>query len=126
MRKTVESAHYIDKMQSNMNTFGRVALCGLISQYNATEPPPGPRNFPQVLVSRLLLKGFIISDHFDRLPAFFADMGSWVAEGRIKYRETVIDGIENAPKAFIGLLAGENFGKMLVKIGPDPAEAKPA
>ena len=117
---------HLEAALANMNTFGRVVLCGLISHYNATEPPPGPRNFPQVLVSRLLLKGFIISDHFDRLPAFLADMGSWVAEGRIKYRETVIEGIENAPKAFIGLLAGENFGKMLVKVGPDPAKAKPA
>ena len=117
---------HLEAALANMNTFGRVVLCGLVSQYNATEPPAGPRNFPQVLVSRLLLKGFIISDHFDRLPAFFADMGRWVAEGKVKYRETVIEGIENAPKAFIGLLAGENLGKMLVKVGPDPAEAKPA
>jgi NADPH-dependent curcumin reductase CurA len=108
---------------ARMNLFGRVALCGLISQYNATEAPRGPANFPQVLVNRLLLKGFIISDHFDRIPAFLAEVGPLVASGKLKYRETVIEGIENAPSAFIGLLSGENFGKMLVKVGPGPTEA---
>ena len=108
---------------ARMNLFGRVALCGLISQYNATEAPRGPANFPQVLVNRLLLKGFIISDHFDRIPDFLAEVGPLVASGKLKYRETVIEGIENAPSAFIGLLSGENFGKMLVKLGPGPTEA---
>jgi hypothetical protein len=113
---------HLEAALASMNTFGRVVLCGMISHYNETEPPPGPRNFPQVLVKRLLLKGFIISDHFDRLPAFLADVGQWVGSGKIKYRETVIEGIENAPQAFMGLLSGENFGKMLVKVGPDPSE----
>ncbi len=104
-----------------MNMFGRVALCGMISLYNATEPPPGPSNLRLAVGKRLLLKGFIVGDHRDRLPQFFADMGQWIAEGRIKWRETIVDGIENAPQAFIGLFKGENFGKMLVRIGPDPA-----
>jgi NADPH-dependent curcumin reductase CurA len=69
----------------------------------------------------LTLKGFIVSDHYDRLPQFYSDMSRWIAEGRITWKETIVEGIENAPKAFIGLFKGDNFGKMLVKIGPDPA-----
>ena len=102
-----------------MNVFGRIVLCGMISQYNATEPPPGPRNLAMVMINRLMLKGFLVSDHSDRLPQFYADMGQWITEGRIKWKETIIEGIENAPKAFIGLFKGENLGKMLVRIGPD-------
>lgn len=103
----------------HMNTFGRIVLCGMISQYNATEPPKGPSNLNLAITNRLMLKGFIITDHLDRLPQFYADMGKWIAEGRIKWKETIVDGIENAPKAFIGLFKGENFGKMLVRIRPD-------
>jgi NADPH-dependent curcumin reductase CurA len=106
---------------ARMNLFGRVVLCGMISQYNVTEPLPGPSNLGLAITRRLTLKGFIVSDHSDRLPDFHADMAKWIAEGRIKWRETIVEGIENAPKAFIGLFRGENFGKMLVKIGPDPA-----
>ncbi len=93
----------------------------MISQYNLTASPRGPRNLILAVTKRLMLKGFIVSDHLDRLPQFYADMGKWIAEGRIKWKETILDGIENAPKAFIGLFKGENFGKMLVRIGPDPA-----
>jgi NADPH-dependent curcumin reductase CurA len=102
-----------------MNLFGRVVLCGMISQYNATEMPRGPSLVP-ALVNRLTIRGFIISDHFDRLPDFISDMGAWLAEGKVKARETIIEGIEHTPEAFIGLLRGENLGKMLVKVGPDP------
>jgi NADPH-dependent curcumin reductase CurA len=70
---------------------------------------------------RLLLKGFIVSDHADRQPAFYADMSQWIAEGRVTWQETIVEGIEHAPQAFLGLFSGENLGKMLVKIGPDPA-----
>jgi len=99
---------------------GRVVACGSISAYNATETPPGPRNLFLVVTRRLRVQGFIVSDHADRLPAFLADMGSWVRDGAVRYRETVVDGIENAPAAFIGMLAGENVGKMLVRVGPEP------
>ncbi len=105
----------------HMNPFGRVALCGMISLYNATEPEPGPRNLFYVTTKRLKIQGFIVSDHLDLRPQFLTDMSQWIKEGRIKWRETIVEGIENAPQAFIGLFKGENFGKMLVKIGPDPA-----
>jgi NADPH-dependent curcumin reductase CurA len=98
---------------------GRVVACGAISQYNATEPPPGPRNLFLVVTKRLRIEGFIVSDHNDRIPAFLAEMAPWVRDGKVRYRETVVDGIENAAQAFIGLLAGDNVGKMLVKVGPE-------
>lgn len=97
---------------------GRVVSCGAISQYNATELPVGPRNLFLVVTKRLRMEGFIVSDHYDRLAAFLAEVGPWVRDGSVRYRETVVDGIENAPAAFIGLLAGENTGKMLVRVGP--------
>jgi NADPH-dependent curcumin reductase len=105
-----------------VNPFARIPLCGLISQYNATELPPGP-NMGAVLINRVTIRGFIISDHVDRLPAFLADTAGWLREGRIKYREDVVEGLEQAPRAFIGLLRGENLGKMLVKVGADPTRA---
>ena len=98
---------------------GRVVACGAISQYNATERPPGPRNLFLLVTKRLRLEGFIVSDHYDRRPAFLAEVAPWVADGRVRYRETVVEGIEHAAEAFIGLLAGDNVGKMLVKVGPD-------
>ena len=106
-----------------MRTFGRVVLCGLISQYNDTKLRPGPSLIP-ALANRLTIRGFIISDHFDRLPDFLRDMSGWLREGKIRDEETFVEGIENAPAAFMGLLRGENRGKMIVKIGPDsPASA---
>jgi NADPH-dependent curcumin reductase CurA len=102
-----------------MNPFGRIVVCGMISQYNASEPPPGPRNLAMLMIKRLLLQGFLVSDHSDRLPQFYADMSQWLAEGRIKWKETIVEGIENAPRAFIGLFKGENLGKMLVRIGSE-------
>ena len=98
---------------------GRVVACGAISQYNATELPLGPRNLFLLVTKRLRMEGFIISDHYDRLPAFLAEVAPWVRDGSVRYRETIVNGIEHAPDAFIGLLAGENVGKMLVKVGPD-------
>ena len=104
---------------SALRVRGRVVACGAISIYNATEPPPGPRNLAMVFTKRLRYEGFIVSDHYDRLPDFLAEVGPWVRDGRVQYRETVVEGIENAPVALIGLLAGENIGKMLVQVGPD-------
>jgi len=99
-----------------MRPFGRIALCGAISQYNATEPPPGIRNLVFAVGKRLTLRGFIVTDNFGRMPDFVRDVGGWLREGKIRYRETVVEGIERAPDAFIGLLRGENTGKMLVKL----------
>jgi NADPH-dependent curcumin reductase CurA len=100
----------------SLHTHGRVALCGAISAYNATQPPPGPRTIALVVPKRLTLKGYIIVDHFDRLKAFQDEVGPLVRDGRIHYRETVVKGLDHAPDAFIGLLRGENVGKMVVEV----------
>jgi NADPH-dependent curcumin reductase CurA len=99
-----------------MNRHGRVAMCGAISVYNAKSPPAAPRNLTQVVGKRLTLRGFIVSDHDHLRDDFVREVGTWLSEGRIKYRETVVSGIENAPSAFIGMLRGENTGKMLVQL----------
>jgi len=96
--------------------FGRFALCGAISQYNATDMGPGVRGLIMAVGKQLRLEGFIVSSHFHELPAFVKEMASWIAEGKVRWRETVEDGIENAPAAFLKLFKGENLGKMLVKL----------
>ena len=118
--ENVGGAHLEAALQ-HMNTSGRIAVCGMISQYNATAPAPGPRNLALVIGKRLTLQGFIVSDHAGRQPQFSTDMRQWLAAGRIKWQETVVEGLERAPQALIGLFKGENVGKMLVKIGPSPA-----
>jgi len=99
-----------------LNRNGRVAMCGAISQYNATEPVPGPRNLGNAVGKRLTLRGFIVSDHGDRMRAFAEEVGGLLRDGRIKHRETVVEGLDRAPEAFIGLLRGQNTGKMLVRL----------
>lgn len=113
--ENVGGAHLEAALQ-RMNNFGRVAVCGMIANYNATEPPPGPRNLGLVISKRLTLQGFIVGDHNARRPQFHADMGRWIAEGRVKWLETIVDGIDQAPAAFLGLFSGENLGKMLVRL----------
>jgi hypothetical protein len=98
-----------------VNVRARIPLCGLISQYNATGPVSGP-DWRPLLTGRVLVQGFIVSDHQDRMPDFLAECGRWYREGRLKYREDVVQGLESAPRAFIGLLRGENFGKLVVKL----------
>jgi NADPH-dependent curcumin reductase CurA len=102
-----------------LRNHGRIVACGSISRYNDAEPLPGPRNMFMVVTKRLRLQGYIISDHFDRFGEFAREAGEWVRDGRLQYRETIVEGIQNAPHAFLGLLRGENIGKMLVKVGPD-------
>jgi hypothetical protein len=103
-----------------LNNFARVPICGLIAHYNQTELPPGPDRSSLlqglILQRSLKLQGFIVSNYQNRFPAFVADMSQWLAEGKIKYREDVIDGLENAPQAFLGLFAGANFGKLVVRV----------
>lgn len=106
---------------NHMRPFGRLALCGMIEQYNDTAPRPGPSNLIMAVGKSLKLQGFIVSNHFDIVPAFYAEMGKLIKAGKMKWQETVENGIENAPKAFIKLFSGGNVGKMLVKIGPDKA-----
>lgn len=104
---------------ANMAPFGRIAVCGSISQYNATSKPAGPRNFHLVVPKRIRVEGFDGSDHIGSMPRFQALASQWIREGRLHCQDTVVEGIENAPRAFIGLFTGENIGKMLVKLGPD-------
>ncbi|MFI4975331.1 MAG: NADP-dependent oxidoreductase [Caulobacterales bacterium] len=96
--------------------FARMALCGMISQYNATDMGEGVRGLIQCVGKQLRLEGFIVSSHFDMMPAFVREVSGWIADGKLKYRETVENGIENAPKAFMSLFSGGNTGKMLVKL----------
>jgi NADPH-dependent curcumin reductase len=102
-----------------INRGARIPLCGMISEYNATADPGGP-NLRPLLVQRAMIKGFIVSDHYDRFPAFLKEVTPLVREGRIKYREDIVDGLDAAPSALIGLFEGKNFGKMLVRVSPDP------
>ena len=103
-----------DMTLARMNTGGRIALCGLIAGYNGQDI--APRNVRSILVNRLTVTGFIVSDHLELWPQALEELGRHVASGALKYRESIATGIENAPKAFIGLLNGENFGKQLVKL----------
>jgi NADPH-dependent curcumin reductase CurA len=103
-----------------LNDFARIPVCGLVSGYNLTELPPGPDRSPVVmraiLTKRLTLRGFIVWDFADQEEEFLSEVGTWLRDGRIKHREDIVDGLEAAPEAFIGLLKGRNFGKMLVRI----------
>lgn len=103
-----------------LNDFARVPVCGLVSGYNATELPPGPDRLPTlmrtVLTKRLHLQGFIVWDFADQQEAFLRDVGGWLAEGRVRHREDVVEGLERAPEAFIGMLRGRNFGKLVVRV----------
>jgi NADPH-dependent curcumin reductase CurA len=118
--ENVGGAH-LEAALNSMNSFGRAALCGMIEQYNDTAPRPGPSNLILAVGKSLRLQGFIVTQYFDQLPNFLAETAGLIAAGKLKWQETVEHGIENAPKAFLKLFSGENAGKMLVKLGPDPA-----
>jgi NADPH-dependent curcumin reductase CurA len=98
-----------------LNTGARIPLCGLIADYNQEQPPAAP-NLRPLLVKRALIKGFIVSDHQDRMPAFLRDATAWLEQGRIKYREDIVDGLERAPEALLRLFDGRNFGKQLIRL----------
>ena len=101
----------------NMNLHGRIACCGAVSQYDGAAPAHGPRGVPGLIVTkRLTLTGFLVSDFDDRRQAALKDLRDWVAQGRLKVSEDIIEGLENLPAALIGLLAGDNFGKRMVKL----------
>jgi NADPH-dependent curcumin reductase CurA len=107
-----------------LNDFARVPVCGLIAHYNDHELPPGPDRLSQLtsllLSKRIRMQGFIISDHYaEGLSAFQREMGEWLAQGLVKLREDVVEGLEEAPQAFIGMLAGANFGKLVVRVAQD-------
>jgi NADPH-dependent curcumin reductase CurA len=98
------------------NNFARFALCGMIAQYNSENLPPGPPHILQAVGKRLTLQGFLVIDHWDLLPEFSTQMSTWIADKRVKWRETVIKGLDRAPQAFLGLFRGDNVGKMLVDL----------
>lgn len=99
-----------------LNDFGRMVMCGMVAEYNDAAPRPGP-NLMAVVRKRLRIEGFIVSDRWDRLGEYRAKAIPWIREGRLKYKEDIVDGLDKAPKAFIGLLEGKNFGKLLVRLG---------
>jgi hypothetical protein len=99
-----------------MNPFGRIAACGMIASYNNAEPVPGPNNLMLIVGKKIRINGFIVSDHGDVRPEFIGTMKQWIKDGKIKSRETVVEGIDNSVDAFLGLFAGSNFGKMVVKL----------
>ncbi|WP_448626134.1 NADP-dependent oxidoreductase [Geodermatophilus sp. URMC 64] len=99
---------------------GRAAICGSISQYNAVEPPPGPRNLFQLVAKRITLRGFLVGDHADLRPEFAETVGGWLRSGELVVRETVREGLEDAVPAFLDLLRGGNTGKMIVRLDSDP------
>ena len=107
---------FLESAIFQMKNFGRIVVCGRISQMNVTTPGSGIKNMAHVLVKRLTIKGFLIFDHENEREPFETDMLKWLSKGEIKFKETIYTGIESAPKSFIDLLKGKNTGKMLVKI----------
>lgn len=113
--ENVGGAH-LEAALANMNMFGRIPCCGMISQYNDQEPAAGPANLISIVGKRLTLQGFIVSDFAEETAEFYRDFKQWKDEGRIKWQESIVQGIDKAPEAFIGLFAGANQGKMLVEL----------
>ena len=111
----------LEAVLQQINLGARIPLVGLISQYNAETPPPGPNLMP-LLVKRALIKGFLVGDYQQRQAEFVNDVSQWLHEGKLKYKEDVVEGLKNAPHALIGLLQGKNFGKLIVKVSDDPTQ----
>lgn len=112
---------HLEAAISHMKEFGRIALCGAISVYNDEEPQPGPSNLFRAIGQELTLRGFIVRRHYDLRDEFQQNMSEWLRSGAITYHETVYEGIERAPEAFIGLFEGANLGKMVVRLSEDPS-----
>lgn len=113
----------LDAVLARINLRARIPLCGLISSYNATERTPGPYNYANILMKRARVEGFIILDYAPRFGEAVAKLGQWLAEGRLRYRLDVVEGLEHAPAALRGLLTGSNIGKRVVKVSDEPARA---
>lgn len=105
---------HLEAAIGRLKVHGRITVCGMISQYNVTEPPAAPRNLAMVIGKRLRMQGMLVGDHQALQGQFFEEVGGWIREGKLHYRETVIKGVENAVDAFLGMLRGENTGKMIV------------
>ena len=106
----------LDAVLNHINLKARIVLCGLISQYNATEPVPGPYNFVNILIKRARVEGFIVLDYLPRAHEAFAELSKWYLEGKLKYRVDVVEGLEQAPEAINRLFEGSNTGKLILKI----------
>ncbi|MCX4677439.1 NADP-dependent oxidoreductase [Streptomyces sp. NBC_01433] len=107
---------HLEAALASFNVHGRATICGMIAQYNATEPVPGPRNMALIIGKRLRLQGMLVNDHAALQPQFVKEVAGWLASGELKYNETVVEGIEHGFDAFLGLLRGENTGKMIVSV----------
>lgn len=107
---------HLEAALESMKQHGTIVSCGMISVYNATEPPAAPRNLFKIVGSRLTVRGFIVGDHWEHYDEFVREVAPKVGSGEIPYEETIVDGLEAAPRAFIGLFHGENLGKMVVKL----------
>lgn len=107
---------HLEAALGRMNVHGRVTICGMISQYNATEPPAAPRNLALLIGKRIRMQGMLVRDHAELQPQFVSDVSAWIRSGELQYRETVVDGIDNALDAFLGMLEGANTGKMVVRL----------
>ncbi|MBT2440258.1 NADP-dependent oxidoreductase [Streptomyces sp. ISL-36] len=107
---------HLEAAISSLNVHGRATICGMIAQYNDTEPVPGPRNMAMIIGKRLRLQGVLVGDHYDLQPQFVQEVGGWLRSGELKYGETFVEGIENGVEAFLGMLRGENTGKMIVSV----------
>jgi NADPH-dependent curcumin reductase CurA len=112
---------HLEAAIGGLRLHGRAAICGSISQYNAVEPPPGPRNLSLLVAKRLTLRGFLVGDHTDLRPEFAETVGGWLRSGDLVVRETVREGLDQAVPAFLDLLSGGNTGKMVVRLAPDAA-----
>ncbi|MBI5946891.1 MAG: NADP-dependent oxidoreductase [Chloroflexi bacterium] len=110
----------LNTVLAQINLRARLVICGGISGYNAVEPMPGPSNYMQLVVMRARMEGFLVSDYASRFGEAITAMSQWIAEGKLKSAETVVQGLENAPKAFRMLFEGGNTGKLLVQVGPEP------
>jgi NADPH-dependent curcumin reductase CurA len=107
---------HLEAAIGSLRLHGRIAVCGMISQYNDTEPSPGPRNLAQVIGKRLRIEGFLVDDHRDLQPDFVREVGGWVRDGSLRYHETVTEGIENGVEAFLAMMRGDSEGKAVVHL----------
>ena len=112
----------LDAVLLKVNPYARIVACGMISQYNL-EKPEGVKNLSTMVGNKVKMQGFIVSDYMDLKAEFMAEMSGWLAAGKVKYREDITIGIENAPTAFIGMLKGENFGKQVIQISDAPGSS---
>ncbi|MFM6038909.1 MAG: NADP-dependent oxidoreductase [Sphaerospermopsis kisseleviana] len=110
----------LDAVLTQVNLNARIPLCGLISTYNTEEPLPGPYNFSQILMKRVLIKGFIVTDYVSQWDLAFREMGQWIQQGKLKYQQEIVQGLENAPTAILKLFNGEKMGKLIVQISEQP------